>query len=208
MISDLRIRKARPDDSPMAVGLIYESMGAFGDSALGFNDHALTLRVLDKFYRLPRNRFSHEVSWLAEQDGKIAGILVAFPGWEYWRRQLVIAGQAFRVYGTWNAIRLILRSFSLAGDKETEKDEFYISNLTTGMQFRRQGVGMRLLEQAEILMYGVGLHKCSLVVELDNPGAQALYLNAGFKVIQKVETPQFARKFHTIGYYRMVKAYA
>lgn len=208
MSSDLSIRKARLEDSPAAVELIYESMGAFGDSALGFNDHALTLRVLADFYRLPRNRFSHEVSWLAEREGKTAGILVAFPGWEYWRRQLVIAVQAFRVYGTRNAIRLILRSFALAGDKETKKDELYISNLTTDPQFRRQGVGMRLLGQAKSLMRDAKLVKCSLVVELDNPGAQALYKKAGFQIIQKVETPQFAEKFHTIGYYRMVKAYA
>jgi len=100
---------------------------------------------------------------------------------------------------------LIGRSFALAGGKETEKDELYISHLTTDEKFRRRGVGGRLLEHAAELMRDAGFHKCSLIVELDNDAAQALYLKTGFKIIQKIETPQFRKKFHTAGFYRMMK---
>jgi ribosomal protein S18 acetylase RimI-like enzyme len=207
MISELQIRKATPDDSKTAVKLIHAALGRFGDGALGFDDHAFTSQILTGFFELPRNRFSHEVSWLAEMDGHVVGILVAFPGSDYWRRELVMAGQVFRVYGFYKALRLFFRSIALAIGKETEKDELYISDLATDPQYRRQGVGKRLLSHAEHLMKNAKLSKCSLIVELDNLSAQALYSKMGFKIIQKVETPQYEKKFHTRGYYRMVKVF-
>lgn len=204
-MSGLSIRNASPEDHQIGAELIYPSMGRFGDAALGFDDHAYTLKILSGFFRLPRNRFSHEVSWIAEIDGLSAGILVAFPGYEYWRRLRVMAAQTFKVYGLKDAIRLILRSFALSQGEETKKDELYISHLATEAKFRRQGIGTALLDHAVGLMENAGLSKCSLIVELDNQGAQALYDKNGFKITQKVSTPQYEEKFHTKGYYRMVR---
>lgn len=205
---EIKIRKAVREDYPFATEMIYASMGRFGDSALGFDDHAFTLKILEGFYIRTKNRFSYEISWVAEIDGKPAGVLVAFPGSEYWRKQMVMGRQAFQVYGYFKAMHLIIRSFALAAGTETERDELYISHLATDPKYRRKGIGTALLHHAETLMRQAGLSKCSLIVELDNLIAQKVYLENGFKIIEKVETPQFEKKFHTPGYYRMVKSFS
>ncbi len=199
------IRKASPQDRSSATPLIYSTMNEFGDAALGLGEKQLAMKAIDHFFSLPRNRFSFDAAWLAMDGKAITGILVAFPGREYARRTAVIGYQLWGVYGFLKGIQLIFRSFQMANDKETEKDEFYISHIAVAPESRRKGFGRELLDRADYLARENHLSKCSLLVEIGNDPAKTLYESSGFTVVQTVHTPQFQERFHTPGYHRMVK---
>jgi ribosomal protein S18 acetylase RimI-like enzyme len=199
------IRKATPQDRSVATSLIYSTMNEFGDAALGLGEKRLALKAIDHFFGLPRNRFSFDTAWVVTGNGAITGILVAFPGREYARRTAVIGYQLWRAYGFVKGIQLIFRSFQMANDKETEKDEFYISHIAVAPGSRRKGFGRELLRWADQLARENQFTKCSLLVEIGNAPAKTLYETSGFSVVQTVHTPQFQARFHTLGYHRMVK---
>jgi ribosomal protein S18 acetylase RimI-like enzyme len=201
----ITIRRAQQQDAPIAAELISVSMDRFGDAALGFGDHARMLHHLERLFAQKYNRLSHDACWLAELDSHPAGALLAYPGWQYGSRSRRMGLQIFRAYGLAGGLRLIAWSFPLAAGKETERDEFYISNIATAPLAQRKGVGARLMALAEEMAVTAGLRKCSLIVELDNTRAQAFYHKLGYTIIATINTPHLKERYHTAGYHRMVK---
>ncbi|HTX79069.1 MAG TPA: GNAT family N-acetyltransferase [Longilinea sp.] len=203
---ELLIRHAAPEDAVVAVELIAMTMGAFGDQALGLGDCDRKVRVLQRFFVQHSSRFSYDAVWIASIDGKPAGLLLGFPGREYFRRNAVLAWQVWGVYGVIDALRLIGLSTRLAQVKETRRDEFYIDHLAVSPDFRRQGIGRELLARGEKLAEQAGLRKLSLIVERDNEPAHALYRSTGFQVVETFPaTEDYQKRFHTPGVDRMVK---
>ena len=100
---------------------------------------------------------------------------------------------------------MLLNSLKVLTAKETEKDEYYIAHLAVHPDFRRMGIGNDLIDHAAALARQAGLGKVSLIVEIDNDPAIALYQKAGFEIIHTTETPELVDKFHTPGFHRMVK---
>jgi ribosomal protein S18 acetylase RimI-like enzyme len=194
------------EDSARATQLIYETMGTFGDAALGLGDKALALRAIEYFYTKKGNRFSWQMTWLAKIRNQSAGILVAFPGVQYLRRNLAIGGQLWKVYGFLGGMKLIRNSMITLNSKETKKDEFYISHIAVDPKYRRQGIALELMAWAESLAKQNGFTKCSLVVDIDNTPAFTLYQSLGFQVVETEETPKLEKEFHTRGHRRMVKS--
>jgi ribosomal protein S18 acetylase RimI-like enzyme len=180
-------------------------MGVFGDIALGLGEKSLALRAIDSFFTRKGNRFSWQVTWLSRLENQSTGILVAFPGNQYLRRNLVMGGQLWKVYGLKDGIKLIWNSMVALNSKETRKDEFYISHIAVDPNYRRQGIAHELMAWAESLARRNGFKKCSLVVDIDNHAAITLYQSLGYRVVATEVAPQLEKKFHTRGHHRMVK---
>ena len=193
------------DDREAATQLIYETMGTFGDAALGLGDKALALRAIEYFFTKKGNRFSWQVTWLSKQEDHPTGVLVVFPGSQYLRRNLAIGWQLWNVYGFKGGTKLIWNSMVALNSKETRNDEFYISHIAVHPNSRRQGIAHELMAWAESLAKQSGLKKCSLVVDIDNTAAFALYQSLGYQVVKTEETPKLEKEFHTRGHHRMVK---
>ena len=193
------------EDSTAATNLIYETMGAFGDVALGLGEKALALRAIEYFFAKKGNRFSWQVTWLSKIGNQPTGVLVAFPGDQYLRRNLVIGWQLWRIYGFSRGIKLIWNSMIALNSKETKKDEFYISHIAVHPNYRRRKIAHELMAWAESLAKQNGLDKCSLVVDIDNAAATSLYQSLGYQLVETNETPQLEKQFHTRGHCRMVK---
>jgi ribosomal protein S18 acetylase RimI-like enzyme len=193
------------EDSAAATNLIYETMGTFGDAALGLGDKALALRAIEYFFIKKGNRFSWQVTWLSKLGNQPTGVLVVFPGDQYLRRNLAIGWQLWKVYGFTGGVRLIWDSMVALNSKETKKDEFYISHIAVHPNYRRHGIAHELMAWAESLAKQNGLKKCSLVVDIDNTAAFTLYQSLGYQVVETDETPHLERQFHTRGHRRMVK---
>jgi ribosomal protein S18 acetylase RimI-like enzyme len=193
------------DDREAATQLIYETMGTFGDAALGLGDKALALRAVDYFFTKRGNRFSREVTWLSKQGDQATGVLVAFTGDQYLHKNLAIGLQLWNVYGFKGGTKLIWNSMVALNSQETKKDEFYISHIAVHPNYRRQGIAHELMAWAESLAKQSGLKKCSLVVDIDNSAAFALYQSLGYQVVETEETPKLEKEFHTRGHRRMVK---
>ena len=202
---NLELRRATPQDAIPAAELIALSMGEYGDHALGFGDHQYALSLVRKLFALKGNRFSFDSTTLATLDGTVAGLLLAFPGNQYFIRNLKLAGQIPGILGLKDSLRLGLHSIAAAMGKETDADEYYIAQVATHPDFQRQGIGQKLMTQAEDLAKKALLHKVSLVVELDNEPACALYRKIGFTIAETIHTPGLAARLHTWGYHRMVK---
>lgn len=65
----------------------------------------------------------------------------------------------------------------------------YISNLAVGQGFRRQGIATTLLQSCEQVAQRWQLGELRLHVMEDNLAARALYLNAGFALVQAEDSP-------------------
>ncbi len=205
MSEAISIRRARLQDAPVAAELISVSMGRFGDCALGFGDHSRMLHYSARMFVLKGGRFSYDACWLAEMNGQTVGAILAYPGWQYGPRSRRTGMHIFRAYGFFGGLHLITHSLPLAAGKETERDEFYISNIATSPEAQRKGVGAKLMALAEQLNREAGLKKCSLIVELDNNRARAFYIKLGYGISETINTPQLWDRYHTAGYHRMVK---
>ncbi len=62
-------------------------------------------------------------------------------------------------------------------------DEGHITNLAVHPDFRRQGVGSRLLEELIVAAVARGVARMTLEVRVSNLGAQQLYANYGFETV-------------------------
>ncbi|GAB4503053.1 MAG: hypothetical protein Fur0043_00450 [Anaerolineales bacterium] len=160
--------------------------------------------ILAGLFSFPGNRFSQEVTDVAEVEGQLAGMLASFPGWQFQRRELSIGVGLLRLCGLWDVLRLSRRALSVAHGVETYRDEYYLANLAVFPPFQKRGIGSALLEHAENKARQVGLRKCSLIVDLENPTARRLYERWGYRAVMTKTYPGAAGEAHT-GYHRMVK---
>ncbi len=120
------------------------------------------------------------------------------------RLQTGLFTRMIRVYGPAGTLRMIGRMLPLVNVRETEADEYYISNVGVSSEFQRRGYGTRLMSFAEELASRAGLKKCSLTVDMENTGAIHLYERLGYRI---VATRQFTGKVagKESGMHRMVK---
>lgn len=199
----LKIRPARPDDVEIAVNAIYLSMGELADYLFGGVSHSVK-NILAGLFRRDNNRFSWQCTDIAVLDETPVGTLVSFPGWEINRRDFATGKGLMKICGFFDVVRLALRALSIASGIETKKNEYYIANMAVLPEYQRRGVGARFLEHAEKRAQQVGLHTCSLIVDLENPSAQRLYERYGYHVVYTKTYPGPAENAHA-GYHRLIK---
>ncbi len=138
------VRPATADDEDEVVGLLLESGGVVYPRFAGSSDAAL--RILRGGFRRPGNTASAEIVRVAEVDGRVAGVLAAFPvreGTARARRYLRLSlarlppwrwRQALRIFG---ALR-----------PTPPPHAFYVDAVATSAAYRRRGVASALLYAA------------------------------------------------------------
>jgi ribosomal protein S18 acetylase RimI-like enzyme len=205
MIPGLTIRPAKAADREAVCQLIYLTMGSEADWLFNYWKESNTLEVIGSLFLQPGNRASYCVSHVAEKDGRVAGLLVAYPGRILSSLDLHTAWHIFRTYGLIAAFQLVFRQPAYGSIKETEKDEFYISNLGVFPAYQGMGIGTGLMGFAESLAREDRLYKCSLLVSFGHANARRLYENLGYAVTQTYpcKHPEIAEG--SGGYLRMVK---
>jgi ribosomal protein S18 acetylase RimI-like enzyme len=199
----LAIRPADPDDVRFASRLVYLSMGELADYLFG-GVHLSVDEILARLFLLEGDRFSWKISDIAEWDGEPSGMLVSFPGREFTRREMAIGLGLLKLCGFFDVLRLSMRALSIANGVETYRDEYYLANMAVLPDFQGRGIGSGLLENAEKKARSVGLKKCSLIVDTENPAARRLYERCGYQVVFTKTYPGPAENAHA-GYHRMVK---
>jgi len=208
MISSINIRPARRNDSELAARLIYLSMGIEADWLFGQVKGYSTLQVLATLFLHRDNRVGFNLAYLSEQAGQVSGLLLAYPGKLLSRLNWMTAWHMLQAFGLAATVHL-LRLQSVYGDlKETEADEFYISNLAVFPEFQGQGIGTMLMAYAEEMTRESGYEKSSLIVAFGHENARHLYEHLGYKVVHSflIDHPKIAEG--SGGYHRMVKILA
>ncbi|PIZ26208.1 MAG: hypothetical protein COY47_01775 [Chloroflexi bacterium CG_4_10_14_0_8_um_filter_57_5] len=205
MEHNLIVRPARPEDAKLAARLMHLALGRFGEYTFGNGNPAKTLDVLERLFIAGSNRFGQEHAFIAEKNGNIAGLLLAHPAKIMTRLDLLTGRPMLRILGLGEVLRLLVRLLPLAGGREAERDEYYVSDLAVLPQFQGQGIGTRLLAFAEQRAAGHGLRKCSLIVALHNDAARQLYLRLGYRIVETVAYSRVQQRCGERGYQRMVK---
>lgn len=206
MKSELVIRPARPCDTRPAVSLLHQAMGRLGDFFFGNGDPSRTMDILERLIARENNRFSYNYTFLAEKTGQIIGLLLAYPAGIISRLELSTGKHLFPILGLNGLLSLALRSLPLAGCREAEQGEYYISALSVLPQFQGQNVGTQLIRFAEKEAGKRDMQKCSLIVSLENEGARRLYLRRGYQVVKTKLFSRWLRRSGESGYQRMVKS--
>ncbi len=113
--------------------------------------------------------------------------------------------QMLRVYSAGETLEFFRRAWILKDEEEVENDEFYVAHLAVCEAFRRRGLARRLLTYAEELAGQNNLPKVSLLADLDNTGAIALYESFGFTCVKTYSHPHQLPLTGSPGYVKMVK---
>ena len=171
------IRKAEISDANVVSSLILEAGIRFLPLIFG----PQVKLILGRLIKTPGTVFYIDNVYVLEIDeGKVVGVMVAYPGYIIKKRSLKTALVLFETMG----MELIkrIRIFRLVESKNrVSRDEFYVSNIAIDKKKRKKGYGSRLLKYAEELAREQGLRKLSLDVENTNSKAIEFYKRLGYR---------------------------
>ena len=139
----------------------------------------------------------------AEIDGKIAGMLLGYDGKIKKKENLRTGLLLFKKMGIGmiSQFPTFMRFNATIG--KLGMDEYYISNIAVYPEYRRRGVGKKLIFLAHEEARNADVRRVVLDVEKDNPGAIKLYEKLGYKVIKEFSIR--LRKNGDLHFYRMEK---
>ncbi|MGG3451966.1 GNAT family N-acetyltransferase [Domibacillus aminovorans] len=167
------VRKAVPGDASFSVPLILEAIGDIAYRLTGETNKQAAETALMKLFIRSDNRHSYRYTYIAEQSGTPAGILVLYFGTDAIELDLNLSSWLNEKKG----IRITL-------DREAHLDEWYIDTVCVHPDFRGSGIGTALLTYAEYIAAEHGGSKLSLNVETKKEAAIRLYERNGFSITQ------------------------
>ena len=181
------MRPARIADRE-APGLLYESAAPYYDAYAGSEKRAR--RMLAAIWSKPGHTAGWDCTRVAEIDGRVVGVLVAFPATEgdHLARRFLSSSLVRLPAWRWPVILRHLRASSVV-TPVPPADSFYVDALAVAADVRRQGVATALLEDAERLCDERGCSGVVLDTGLENSGARALYEGYGFQQREIREAP-------------------
>src|SRR5687767_7661898 len=154
-----RVRPARIDDLE-APGLLYESAAPYYDAYAGSERRAR--KMLRQIWSKPGHTASWDSTRVAELDGRVVGVLVAFAAAEgdHLARRFLSVSLVRLPAWRWPCIVRHLRGSALV-TPVPPGDSMYVDALAVAADARRRGVATALLEDAERLC---AASRCSGVV--------------------------------------------
>ena len=185
------LRRSEPGDS-RAVGPLI--LSAASSLELVFGDRGEALHAIDHAYRADRTEISHRYGLVAEDDGELRGIVIAFPGRLHGSLKLGTGVVLARAAGKRHIADLVRRGRVLDRLLPTPpKDMLYVSVLGVDEGARRRGIARTLLQRVldAAPRFGRGV---ALDVGIENEPGRALYERLGFRVTSMRETTETEQK--------------
>lgn len=167
----MNIRRATSEDSKQAAILIRQAIKELAEALTGETKEEKILTVLGDFFRSSGNRMSYENTLICEEDGQMAGLVIAYHGKDAEALDEPIAEQ----------LRQKKNDMSIQIDKEAEIEDFYLDTICVASNFRGKGIGTKLIHMVEEVAMEKGYPRISLIVEDVNPDAGRLYNRLGYK---------------------------
>lgn len=163
------IRKAESKDILDMVPLLSLVLEEFIYIFMGKEDKASAQEFIFHFAQLPNNQFSYQNCIVAEENGKIVGLMNIYDGAEVERLNAPIQKYVQDKY-----------QYISSSDPETQAGEYYIDTLAVALEQQGKGIGSKLLDFA-VTHYNENGITLGLLVDIDNPKAEKLYLKKGFQ---------------------------
>lgn len=158
------------------------------------SSRATALRALAACYRAERTELAHRFGLLAELDGELAGLAIAFPGRLHGALKLGTGVVMARAAGARHVADLAQRARVINRLLPNVDRRFlYVSALAVAPERRRRGIGTALMERVISGAAGLGLG-VSLDVGMTDEPARALYEKLGFRVVSARETTPEERR--------------
>ena len=176
------MRAFRNGDDAAAARLLYESSGGMYDRYAG--SRKLAERAIRRGLRTEGTTASADVVWVAELDGRLAGVIAAMPYDEWTPRAHRFLRVTLRSIPPWRwpgALWLYRASGRIA--PEPAHACLYVDSLATSPAERRRGVASALLAEAERQASDRGLGAVGLDTWVENKPARALYLSLGYEEV-------------------------
>ena len=160
------IHTATPADAPFVAPLMFQAMSEIVFKLIQREDPHESVRFLERLFLKQNNQYSYENTLVYEKDKQILGSLVYYNGAHIDPLSQSVFDFVKASYG--HNIRL---------EKETQAGEFYIDTLSVSPKAQGKGIGSSLLLHLKELLKGETI---GLLVSMDNPQAERLYLRMGF----------------------------
>lgn len=201
----IQLRPAKASDAKAAGRLLFDSFPKLATFTIGLGDEARAKDILTRIFTKKGHRFSYEVAEMVQIQGKVVGVIIAFPGRKLGKYNRRLGKVLFSQYQLRGKLALLLRTFPLFFINEAKDDEFYLSNLAIIKNQRSRGIGGLVLEYVDARARNLGLDKAALMVSIDNQRARRFYERHGYSVKAiHLESNQRVR-YVGPGYQRMVK---
>lgn len=165
------IRQAYPNDYGQVAPLIVQAMEDLACTFVNTTTPEEAYPLFELFFRQPANQYSYENALVYEENGEIAGSIIAYDG-----GLLPILREPFLKY--------IAKHYDvkdLVIENETLKGELYIDTISVYPSHQGKGIGKKLLAAIQNKAQAEGHEKIGLLVDLNNPSAKKLYSALGYK---------------------------
>lgn len=164
---NITIREATINDAKL---IAYAVGTAIGEESVQEHFGANWLDIITEIAQLEISQYSYRNALIAEIDNIPAGVVVAYDG----ARLDEFRTQTLSVIHRYNP------NFEFTED-ETEVGEYYLDSLCVLPQHRKMGIATRLIKTLYDKIFAEGHTRLGLIVDFNNPSAEQLYTQIGFK---------------------------
>ncbi|MDX4048287.1 GNAT family N-acetyltransferase [Aliarcobacter skirrowii] len=163
------IKKANKQNIENISKLIYDAIHEVANSLTGENEEHKILKTLENYIQMDVCRLSYNNIYTYEVNNKNVAILLAYNSNDIEKLDKPMIEHL-------KTKNIFLESF----DKECFEDEFYIDTVSVLEDYQGQGIAKELFAFAQQKAREQGFKKLSLLVDLENKKAKALYEKLGF----------------------------
>lgn len=175
-ISEIQVRPAEKNDSEAVARLLMMAwpMDSFLEMNPGMTEDDFAL-IIKSFVEAEDTLYSYRNTIVAVRGEEIAGAMNGYDGALYEMLKKPVTDDFRRRFPDSSS------GFGLV--KETQAGEFYLDSIGVNPAMRSMGIGSRLFSAMLKRAAGLGFTKAGLIVDVDKPKAEALYLRLGFKTV-------------------------
>lgn len=201
----IAFRPAQPEDAKVASRLLFETFPQKATYIIGLGDAERAKRILRELFQKPGHRLSFSVTKVVIYEGRIVGLLTAFPGRRLGRLDRKLDLLVISRYSLRGKLAVFSRGWPLVFIKEATRKEYFLSNLVVRKRFRGRRIGEIMLSHIEEEARKAGAQRTALMVAIENARARRFYENHGYKTAA-IHLESNARvPYLGAGYHRMVK---
>jgi len=184
-LASISLRNARPEDAAAVAGILAHAFPGLYRGTFGRLDFTAIHALLQNLYK--QGHLSLDDTRVCEVNGQVAGIMILHTGRPIGRGSAADFWRLLRRrYGLLRAPRMfaggILSNLMLDSRIPRASDLVYIEALAVAEAHRGNGIGTRLLADAEEWARTNGRSRLALHVLANNTGARRLYERVGFRL--------------------------
>ena len=182
---ELEFRPAQPDDAPEAVPLIYSSGPAVFDFVFADDKRGSAEEFLRFAFRDRAGEFGCDTHSIVTNNGQIVGAGACFSGESSFEFMTTAIRQISTFYGPVRSLRVIKRGLQVERlIKPPEKKISCVAHLGVVAECQGHGIGSMLVDRFLVTARQANHHKAVLDVSTENPRAESLYAQLGFRTVR------------------------